>query len=126
MNYIYVIDNCLDDREFRNLVNMLLVAEGFISLGYDDDRISDGSNINDNDIIVKKDNKKYTVQTFLNKKITTEEIQETLEDIKKENVAGGIIITNTKVTEEVKKQLSTNNIKIWDRNKLIDNTKKEG
>lgn len=120
MNYNFIIDNCLDDREFRNLVNTTLIKNGFISLGFDDIRLSDNNDINDNDILVKKDNIKYTVQTFLNKNITIKEINETLDDMKKEKVNAGIIITNKEVSNEMKEKAQSHNIEIWDKTKLLN------
>lgn len=119
MNYKYVIDNCLDDREFRNLVNTTLSKNGFISLGFDDVFLSDNDQINNNDILVKKGHTKYTVQTFLNKNINIEQINETLDDMENENVNMGIIVTNKEVSAEIKEIARQRNIEIWDKNKLL-------
>lgn len=119
MNYKYVIDNCLDDREFRNLVNTILSKNGFTSLGFDDVFLSDNDQINNNDILVKKRHVKYTVQTFLNKNINIEQINETLDDMENENVNMGIIVTNKEVSAEIKEIARQRNIEIWDKNKLL-------
>jgi len=120
MDYKYVIDNCLDDREFRNLVNTTLINNGFTSLGIDDPRLSDDDDeINNNDILIKKDNIKYTVQTFLNKDISMKEISKTLDDMEKEKVVAGIIVTNKEVSNEIKEKAQQHNIEIWDRNKIL-------
>ena len=119
MDYKYAIDNCLDDREFRNLVNTTLIKTGFTSLGIDDPRLSDNDETNNNDMLVKKDNIKYTVQTFLNKEIDIKEINETLEDMENEKVSAGIIITNKEVSNEIKEEAQQHNIEIWDRDKLL-------
>lgn len=119
MNYKYAIDNCLDDREFRNLVNTILINNGFTSLGIDDPCLSDTDETNNNDILVKKDNVKYTVQTFLNENIDITKIRETLEDMEKEKVIAAIIITNKKVSNEIKENAKQHNIEIWDRDKML-------
>jgi len=120
---VYVIDNCLDDREFRNLVNTELIKSGFTSLGFDDARISDKVKNNDNDMLLKKGAIKYTAQTFLNENIGDKEIGEVLKDMEKENVSAGIIITNKEITNEIKEKAKLHNIKIWDRTKLFSSIK---
>ena len=120
---VYVIDNCLDDREFRNLVNTELIKSGFTSLGFDDARISDKVKNNDNDMLLKKGGIKYTAQTFLNENIGDKEIGEVLKDMEKENVSAGIIITNKEITNEIKEKAKLHNIKIWDRTKLFSSIK---
>jgi len=120
---VYVIDNCLDDREFRNLVNTELIKSGFTSLGFDDARISDKVKNNDNDMLLKKGGIKYTAQTFLNENIGDKEIDEVLKDMEKENVSAGIIITNKEITNNIKEKAKLHNIKIWDRTKLFSSIK---
>lgn len=120
---VYVIDNCLDDREFRNLVNTELIKSGFTSLGFDDARISDKVKNNDNDMLLKKGAIKYTAQTFLNENIGDKEIDEVLKDMEKENVSAGIIITNKEITNNIKEKAKLHNIKIWDRTKLFSSIK---
>lgn len=120
---VYVIDNCLDDREFRNLVNTELIKSGFTSLGFDDARISDKVKNNDNDMLLKKGGIKYTAQTFLNENIGDKEIDEVLKDMEKENVSAGIIITNKEITNNIKEKAKSHNIKIWDRTKLFSSIK---
>ena len=120
---VYVIDNCLDDREFRNLVNTELIKSGFTSLGFDDARISDKVKNNDNDMLLKKGGIKYTAQTFLNENIGDKEIGEVLKDMEKENVSAGIIITNKEITNNIKEKAKLHNIKIWDRTKLFSSIK---
>jgi len=120
---VYVIENCLDDREFRNLVNTELIKSGFTSLGFDDARISDKVKNNDNDMLLKKGGIKYTAQTFLNENIGDKEIDEVLKDMEKENVSAGIIITNKEITNNIKEKAKLHNIKIWDRTKLFSSIK---
>lgn len=120
---VYIIDNCLDDREFRNLVNTELIKSGFTSLGFDDTRISDKTKNNDNDMLLKKGGIKYTAQTFLNENIGDKEIDEVLKDMEKENVSAGIIITNKEITNNIKEKAKSHNIKIWDRTKLFSSIK---
>ena len=123
MNYEYAIDECLDDREFRNLVNTILIKNGFKSLDIDDPCLSDSDETNNNDILVKKDSIKYTVQTFLNENIGTKQINETVNDMEKEGVFAGIIITNREVAIEIKENAKKHNIEIWDRDKLLHSIK---
>ena len=126
MDYKFIIDNCLDDREFRNLVNSILINNGFISLGFDDARLADEDKINNNDILVMKDDIKYTVQTFLNKDINMKQITETLDDINKEKVIAGIIVTNKEVSPQTKEKAQQYNIDIWDRTKLLSLLENKG
>lgn len=125
MNYEYAIDNCIDDREFRNIVNSLLEKNGFISIGIDDPGFNDKSKANDNDILVMKDDVKYTIQTFLNKDISEKEINDTIKDIDKEKVVIGIIVTNKEVDNDTKELSKRKCIEIWDRTKLLSMTKKD-
>ena len=69
---------------------------------------------------MKKDNVKYTVQTFLNTEIGDKQIEETLRDMKKEKVEKGIIVTNFYVDKSIKKKAKEQNITILDRREYED------
>lgn len=118
MNDLFIIDNYVDEREFRNYINELLKQKGYERVNIDDVRIADGDKINDNDIIAKKGEIYYTIQVFLNKNITKKQIDETLNDMEKENVSAGIIITNNSVSTEEKDYANDKLIQIWDRTEL--------
>ena len=109
------VDEFMDEREFRNYVSSLLVAKGYEFVGIDDARVSDEDSTNDNDIVVKKNGIKYTVQTFLNIAVGENEIDETIEDMKKERVSKGIVVTNSRVYDEIKEYASMNGIEVLDR-----------
>ncbi len=115
MNDLFIIDNYVDEREFRNYINELLKNKGYERVIIDDVRIADRDKINDNDIIAKKGEIYYTIQVFLNKNITKKEIDETLNDMEKENISAGIIITNNYVSPEEKDYANNKLIQIWDR-----------
>ena len=66
-------------------------------------------------MFASKDDKDYTIQTFLNIDITEKEVEETLEDMKKEGVENGLIITNKKVSEKFKKYAQEKSVEIIDR-----------
>lgn len=119
MDNIKIIDNFLDDREFRNYIDMLLMKKGYANVSVDDPRLSDKSKLNDNDLLAEKDGIKYTVQTFLNTLISEKEIKETINDMKKEKVKNAIIVTNKKVNKITKNFAKEYNIEIWDRDTLL-------
>ena len=118
MNDLFIIKNYVDEREFRNYISSLLDKKGYERIKIDDVRISDHDKINDNDILAKKGELLYTIQTFLNKDIKEKQIDETLKDMEKENVSVGIIITNNYVDNSVKEYANKKLIQIWDRNEL--------
>lgn len=118
MNDLFIIDNYVDEREFRNYINELLKQKGYERVIIDDIRIADQNKINDNDIIAKKGEIYYTIQVFLNKNITKKQIDETLDDMAKEKVSAGIIITNNYVSTEEKDYANKKLIQIWDRTEL--------
>ena len=118
MNDLFIIDNYVDEREFRNYINELLKQKGYERVNIDDVRIADGDKINDNDIIAKKGEIYYTIQVFLNKNITKKQIDETLKDMENEKVSAGIIITNNYVSTEEKNYANKRLIQIWDRTEL--------
>jgi hypothetical protein len=97
-----IIDKFLDGREFRNYSSSWLEKLGFEKIKIEDPRLSDNDPRNDNDIYAKKDGKEYTIQTFLNRELTQKEIDETIEDMKKEKVENGVIVTNMEVSKEFK------------------------
>ena len=65
-----------------------------------------------------KDNKKYTVQTFINKPITDKQIEETKKDMEKENVLYGLIVTNMEVDKKTKEKAEKSRITILDKSNL--------
>jgi hypothetical protein len=118
MEDIEILDNFVDKREFRNYISNILAQLGFIDYSIDDVRVSDDYNINDNDLIAYRMGMKYTIQTFLNKDITMKEINETKEDMDKENVSYGVIITNHVVSEDIKNKAFECGIEVIDRREL--------
>ena len=117
MKDIDIIDQFLDDREFRNYIASNLTKLGYTEISIEDERISDSTKKNDNDLLAKKGDYTYTVQTFLNKEIKESHIKETIKDMEKEHVSFGIIVTNTEVSKEIKQKAKENGIEIIDRNK---------
>ena len=115
MDELTVIDRFLDDREFRNYIASLLSRRGFREVRIEDVRTADGRRDNDNDLLVQKEGSIYTVQTYLNRVITSREISETVQDIDMENADGGILVTNTEVNGDVKKLAEGKQVEIWDR-----------
>ena len=120
MDELTVIDRFLDDREFRNYIAALLERCGYIEVHIEDTRTADGRSDNDNDLLVQKEGNTYTVQTYLNREITSREVTETVQDIDIENADGGILITNTTVSADVKKLAEGKQVEIWDRTVLED------
>lgn len=118
MKDLFIIDNYVDEREFRNYINLLLTKKGYERVSIDDTRISDHDKLNDNDMLAKKGELYYTIQTFLNTDIKKNQIDETLKDMQKENVSVGIIITNNYIDNEVKEYANKKLIQIWDRAEL--------
>ena len=115
MKEINIIDNYMDEREFRNYVNIMFYKHGYYPLKIDDARVADSDKTNDNDQLVTKDNIKYTVQTYLNTEIGDEQIEETVQDIEKERVIYGLIITNLYVDDKIKEKAFGKHITILDR-----------
>ena len=115
MKDLFIIDNYVDEREFRNYINSLLLEKGYIKVTIDDVRIADRDKYNDNDILAKKGEIYFTIQTFLNTDINKKQIDETLKDMDKEKVSAGIIITNNYVSEEVREYANSKLIQVWDR-----------
>ena len=115
---LFIIDNALDEREFRNYVSSILEKNGYKDIIIDDPRLINEGNIDDNDIIAKKRNNEYTIQTYLNTNISEKHIEETLEDMKKEKVNKGIIISNLYVTKKIVEIARDNNITVIDREYL--------
>lgn len=118
MKDLFIIDNYVDEREFRNYINLLLVKKGYNRVTIDDARIADRDLSNDNDMLAKKGELYYSIQTYLNTTITEFEINETLKDMQKEKVSVGIIITNNYVEREIKDYANKQLIQIWDRTEL--------
>lgn len=115
MEDIGIIDNYMDEREFRNYIIPFLEQEGFTLIKIDDTRITDLDHYNNNDLIVTKDEFKYTVKALANYKITNKEVDDTIKDINNEHVSFGIILTNTEVDGEVIEHAKQNGITIYDR-----------
>lgn len=118
MEDIKIIDQFMDEREFRNYIVKLLDENGFTDISIEDARLSDEEPQNNNDLIAKKGKVRYTIQTFLNKEIGSKEIKETLTDMKDEYASKALIITNKEVSEEVIKEAEEADIEIWDRKKF--------
>ena len=115
MKEIKIVDNYMDEREFRNYVNTMFYKHKYNLIEIEDVRLADKDKENDNDILVAKDGITYTVQTYLNTKIGRKEIEETLQDFEKEKVLNGIIVTNYYVDKDIKEEALTKNIIILDR-----------
>ena len=115
MNDLFIIDNYVDEREFRNYINSLFIKKGYERVKIDDPRIADSDKYNDNDILIKKGEIYYTVQVYLNTEIDSKHIVEVVEDMRKEDVSAGIIITNTSVSNDMKEYANKKLIQIWDR-----------
>lgn len=114
MKVIVIIDKFLDEREFRNYSSYWLTKLGFDKVEIEDPRLSDDDLNNNNDIYAIK-NKQYTAQTFLNKNLTKKELKETLNDMKKENIENGLIITNREVSDEFREYALEHSVEIIDR-----------
>ena len=121
MNNLTIIDNFLDDREFRNFMASLLEKTGYRKVSIDDTCLNNGDDVDDNDLKAEINGILYTVQTFLNTEITDAQIEETLEDMRKENIPYAIIITNTECKEEIKRAALLKNITVLDREFLKQN-----
>lgn len=118
MNDLFIIKNYVDEREFRNYINTILLKKGYTRINIDDPRIANNDKLDDNDILARYGNVDYTVQVYLNTKITLNHIEETLKDMEKENVSAGIIITNDEVSNEIKETANKKLIQIWDKIEL--------
>lgn len=119
MEDIGIIDNYMDEREFRNYIIPFLEQEGFSLIKIDDTRINDLDHYNNNDLIVTKDEFKYTVKALANYEITNKEVDDTIKDINNEHVSFGIILTNTEVDDKVKEYAKEKCITIYDRKYFI-------
>ena len=60
MDELTVIDQFLDEREFRNYIAALLERCGYIEVHIEDTRTADGRSDNDNDLLVQKEGNTYT------------------------------------------------------------------
>ena len=115
MEDIGIIDNYMDEREFRNYIIPFLEQEGFSLIKIDDTRINDLDHYNNNDLIAIKNNFKYTVRALANYEITNKEVDDTAKDINNEKVSFGIILTNTEVDDKVIDYAKEKCITIYDR-----------
>lgn len=120
MEEITIVDNYMDDREFRNYVHTMFYKNGFKYLSLDDSRVSDEYPENNNDIKVTRDGKRYDVQTYLNTKISDKEIEETEKDMIKEKLEYGIIVTNFHAGKAIREKALEKNIIILDREVFED------
>ena len=119
-NYsIKTIDNYMDDREFRNYIYALLPGLGFNSAKIVDIRLEDDIKTNDNDILAKMNDFTYLISTYLNTEITFEVLDECFKDVESNHATFGMIITNTKVSDEIQKKAKELNIEIIGRDRLI-------
>ena len=120
MDDLFIIDNCVDKREFRNYIINLLEISGFTNIDIEDVTLSDEDPSNDNDLIAEKGFVRYTIQTYLNEDITISEIDDAVIDMRKEGVYHALVIANREVDDELKKYAMDNNVEIWDRQALIE------
>lgn len=118
MDDLKIIDKYVDPREFRNYINSLFIKKGYKRVTLDDPRIADRDKLNDNDILVKKGEIYYTVQVYLNDDIDSKHIVETVEDMRKEGVSAGIIVTNREVSTDLKDYANSKLIQVWDKVEL--------
>ena len=118
-NDLFIIDNFIDDREFRNYVSSLLSKKGFKRIVIDDVTLSNEDTIDDNDMRAELDGVTYTIQTFLNTIITQKEIDEVEADMDYENVSYAILVTNKYVDQDVKQYAKNLGIEVWDREVFI-------
>ena len=118
MKVIVIIDKFINEFEFRNYSSYWLSQLGFTNIEIEDPRLSDEDPKNDNDIYAKKSHKNYTIQTFLNKDITKKEVEETIEDMLKEHIDNGIIVTNREVSPEFREYAKEQSVEIIDRSQF--------
>lgn len=114
-----IIDNFIDDREFRNYVVSLLPKLGYELISIDDARISDERIDNDNDVLARKDGRRYAIQTYLNMNITLDSLNEAIIDKLFERTSYALIITNECIDKDVKDKALDRNIVLIDREDLI-------
>ena len=114
-----IIDNFIDDREFRNYAVSLLPKFGFELISIDDERISDEDIKNNNDVLARKDGRRYAIQTYLNKDITLDELNDAIIDKLLEHTSYALIITNKCIDKDVKEKALLRNITLIDREDLI-------
>ena len=124
MKDLLIIDEFLDEREFRNYVHGILIKNNYSNVAIEDARLDDKSRINNNDILAIRDGIIYNVQTFLNREITKKEVNETIKDMKKERVQNGLIVSNKEVSKSIKQMAKKNKIEVWDRTTLLNKIKK--
>lgn len=114
-----IIDNFIDDREFRNYAISLLSNFGYELISIDDERISDEDIKNNNDVLARKDGRRYAIQTYLNKNITLDELNDAIIDKLLEHTSYALIITNKYIDKDVKEKALSRNITLIDREDLI-------
>ena len=114
-----IIDNFIDDREFRNYAISLLSNFGYELISIDDERISDEDIKNNNDILARKDGRRYAIQTYLNKDITLDELNDAIIDKLLEHTSYALIITNKCIDKDVKEKALSRNITLIDTEDII-------
>ena len=114
-----IIDNFIDDREFRNYVVSLLPKFDYELISIDDVRISDDDIENNNDILARKDGRRYAIQTYLNTDITLDELDDAIADKLNEHTSYALIITNKCIDKDVKNKALEKNLVLIDREDLI-------
>lgn len=115
---LFIIDNSLDEVEFRNFVSALLIKNGYKDVVIDDPRLTNGMDYDDNDMTARKANKKYTIQTYLNTNLSEQEIDDAIDDMEDEGADAALLITNFYCTKKIKELAEERNIEIIDREKL--------
>lgn len=73
----------------------------------------------DNDILAKKDGRRYAIQTYLNKDITLDELNDAIIDKLLEHTSYVLIIANKSIDKDVKEKALSRNITLIDREDLI-------
>lgn len=73
----------------------------------------------DNDTLAKKDGRRYAIQTYLNKDITLDELNDAIIDKLLEHTSYALIITNKCIDKDVKEKALSRNIILIDREDLI-------
>ena len=114
-----IIDNFIDEREFRNYIINMLPTLGYNLLNIDDVRTSDGYEYNDNDLLAIKNDLRYTVQVYLNTIIGDKEIADALADMHEEGISRALIIVNKPADKDVIEFAKEKNITIIDRDEII-------
>ena len=70
MKDLSIVDNYMDEREFRNYVQVLLIDRGYKSVTIDDVRLSDDTKLNDNELVRELKESKEMLSKILGKDVT--------------------------------------------------------